>query len=163
MLQRFKKSMFQMLQILQNVANVSHFFLKKKGCQLTKRLSKMAPMMQSIQNVSNVANLQSVANVAEVNFRNVAYAVELSKCCRDINKCCKCVGFLKTQGDFALLHLCLELIKTICSLLCSLSICHFGFAAVLTIRSGSVLCYVDTAEMLTFRESDKCVFCPYQH
>ena len=149
-----------MLQILQNVANVAEFF--------KKRLPNDA---KSLKNVTNVAKHTKCFKCCRSSkcckrltaFKNVAYAVELSKRCRDINKCCKCVGFLKTQGDFALLHLCLELIKTICNLLCSLCISRFAFAAVLTIRGGSLSCYVDTAEMLAFRESDKCFFCPNQH
>ena len=37
-------------------------------------------------------------------------------CCRDVNKRCKCARFPKTREGFALLHLCVELIETICSL-----------------------------------------------
>ena len=34
----------------------------------------------------------------------------------------------------------------------------FGFAVALAIRGSSLLCYVDTAETLAFRDSGKCVF-----
>ena len=60
-------------------------------------------------------------------------------------------------GDFALLHLCLKLIKTICSLLCHLRICYFAFAVAVAIRDSSLLCDIDTAETLAFRDSG--LFC----
>ena len=90
-----------MLRILQRPSNVAVFFKKmlqglskkllqmlqnfEKGCQMFERLLKMSRLFQSLQNVANFAELQSVENAAE-----------LLKSGRDVNKCCKCVRFLKT-------------------------------------------------------------------
>ena len=59
----------------------------------------MSRMLQNLQNVANVTGLQSVANVAELQ-KNVANAVELSKFCRDFNKCFKRVRFPKICAVF---------------------------------------------------------------
>ena len=39
-----------------------------------------------------------------------------------------------------------------------LGICRFVFVVALAIRGGSLLCYVDTVEMLAFRDSGNALF-----
>ena len=102
-------------------------------------------MLQILQNFKVLQMLQS--------FQSVENAAGLSKCCRNVNKCCKCVRFPKAKGEFTLLYLCLELIKTICSLLCFFKLC-----CCIGHQRQHLLCYVDNAGTLAFRDCGKCVF-----
>ena len=139
-----------MLQSLQNVANVA---VLSNVANIAKTLSMFQMLWRPYKNVANVAvpskcckcwrALDNVANVAEPSkcceccktfkilqvlqsLLYVANGAELSKCCRDLNYGANVSGFPGLQEFFfALLHLCLQVINTICSLLCRLSICHF--------------------------------------
>ena len=103
--------MFQMLQRpYKNVANVA---VPSKCCKCCGA-SKMLQMLQRL--------------------------LKCCKCCRAfkmlqrVKICYKCERFSRTSGVlFALSHLCSEVIKTKCSLLCHLSICHFA-CAVATVK-----------------------------
>ena len=113
--------MLQALRNFQNIAGVAVLLKCLKRCSvLNKKYCKCCENFQK---------------------KNVANAAELFKCCRDINK--RFQMFEVSQdlgggggGEFPLLHLCVELIGTICSLLCHLSFavavlscnCEWAFA-----------------------------------
>ena len=101
----------QMLQVLQNFQNVVGVAVLLKCCKCCSVLKNCCKDFQK---------------------KNVANAGEVFECCRDVNKRCKWGRFPKILGEFALLHSCVELIETICSLLC-----HLSFAvAVLSCNCG---------------------------
>ena len=81
--------------IFQNVADVAVLLKCCKCCSVLKNCGKYCKDFQK---------------------KNVAGAAGLFECCRDVNKRCKCARFPKTLREFALLHLCVELIETISSL-----------------------------------------------
>ena len=108
----------------------------------------MSRMLQSQLNAAILADFQSVANVAELSINvanvaetliNVANVWDFPRL-KEILHCCTC-----DQDN-------LQPLMPFKHMPC------FAFAVALAIRGGSLLCYVDTAETLAFRDSGNAFF-----